>query len=371
MSPAFRSTGHAAAFAALLGILLAMPAILPISWLPPIEQAYDTESWESSPYPWIKQQIFEERGEIDMAFMGSSHIHMAIDTPYVQEELSKKLGRPAFVRTLAWGGAGYDVLYFTARELMRHRKVHTLVIYDENPTGNQRNILSPTWFRWGADSTELAGLPFKEKALFYLTSILSTPRTLLSLLRPNLPAGIPPKVQHEQEAIYHAPNVATRLGSFSAAVGFNPSLDAYDFTRFVSYAPPIGVLPDKVEVYSANEKGSFQFSNESLPAWQSHFARKLAALARGQGSQLVMLHIPLVPEMRETAIRERLCWPEYLYSDWKLVGIPPGRLFQNLSDTDVLNLFANHTHFNRNGMIYFTKVITPTLLRIYDTPNKP
>ena len=93
MRPAFSSIAQAAAFIALLMVLLLAPLVIGKNLLPPREQIYASKSWGSGPYPWIQNQIFQETNAIDIAFMGSSHILHAVDTPYVQAELGKQLGR--------------------------------------------------------------------------------------------------------------------------------------------------------------------------------------------------------------------------------------------------------------------------------------
>ena len=123
MRPAFSSTKSATAFALLLLILLLSPVLAGKKFLPPRESAYASQSWGSGPYPWIEDQIFTETNAIDIVFIGSSHIFNAINTPYVQAQLSARLGRPAVVRTIAWGGAGYDGLYFITRDLLAHHRV--------------------------------------------------------------------------------------------------------------------------------------------------------------------------------------------------------------------------------------------------------
>lgn len=369
MRPAFASTKSAAAFALLLLVLLMLPALAGKSWLTTREQAYQIQSWGSGPYPWIHHAIFEEKGDIDMVFIGSSHIFHGIDAPYVQSELSKKLGRPAVVRTIGWGGPGYDALYFIAQDLLAQRKVRWLVFYDENNFKRTRNVQGTTWFRFRENAGDLAGLPLEEQGRFYLTALAGMPRNLLGLVRPNLPADLISSKPHDQEVFLHAPNPATQLGSFPAQVGFNP-VDSYDYPAFIPFIPTNGVTTDDVCVYSPNTKTNFQFANAPVPDWQLHFARKLTALAKAHDTRLIMLHLPTTHEMRSPVIQERVCWSDALNAEINLVGIPSAKLFGNLTDAEVHKLYFNWAHFNKNGMEFFTRLITPTLLHIYDEEPK-
>jgi len=366
MRPAFSSARSAAAFALLLLVLLLLPVLAGNSWLPAREQSYAALSWGSAPFPWIRNQIFEETNALDIAFLGSSHILHAINTPYVEAKLGEKLGRPAVVRTLGWGGAGYDALYFIARDLLAHRRVRLLVFYDENPGGGLRNNLASVWFRWGDGAPALSGLPMTEKSLFYFAAIVGMPRNLLCLVRPNLPAPLVSDPPNEWERHYGSASVVKLLGATRSKLGFNYDTMADSFTPFTPFTPRTAATPVDVEVYSPAEKNDFVFSRTALPAWQVHFARKLAELARTNGCQLVMLQLPVLADAPAQAITERACWPEVFQADLPLVGIPPAKLFAGLTDEQLHWLFTNGAHFNQNGMDYFTTLITPALITLYE-----
>jgi hypothetical protein len=97
MRPAFSSTRQAAAFALLLLALLLAP-VLAQKILPPRETIYSSIWWASGDFPYMDGQIFREQSAIDILFMGSSHIWAGFDTPYVQAQLDKQLGRAAVAR---------------------------------------------------------------------------------------------------------------------------------------------------------------------------------------------------------------------------------------------------------------------------------
>jgi hypothetical protein len=44
-------------------------------------------------------------------------------------------------------------------------------------------------------------------------------------------------------------------------------------------------------------------------------------------------------------------------------------LFAGLSDEELHRLFTNAGHFNKNGMDYFTSLIAPGLIQLYETPS--
>src|SRR5277367_5862797 len=98
MRPAFSSTRQAAAFVLMVLAVLLSPMLVGKSCIRSRDQIYSSLPWGTGPYPYLYNQIFEEKGDIDVAFMGTSSMWYAMDTPYFQQELSKKLGRPAIAR---------------------------------------------------------------------------------------------------------------------------------------------------------------------------------------------------------------------------------------------------------------------------------
>jgi hypothetical protein len=368
MRPAFPSTKSAAAFALMLLILLLLPVLVGKKFLPTREESYSRQGWGSGPYPWIEDQIFHETNAIDIVFIGSSHIFNAINTPYVQEKLSARLGRPAVVRTIAWGGAGYDGLYFITRDLLAHRAVRLLVFYDENPSPGIRHNQTPAWFRFGEDASLLSGLDARNDGLFYFAAVIGMPRNLLSLIRLNLPAPLITNQKNHWETVSDGPNPVTQLGSLSYGKGFAPNPMA-EPEPFAPFTPSTAATSADATIFSPETKDEFEFSAAPLPAWQVYFAQKLAELFRAQKIQPVLLSLPTLSEVRSEKIPERADWPEIFGTNTLLLGIPPAKLFGGLTDEEVLKLYGDPYHLNRNGQEYFTPLIAPALLQTYEASN--
>jgi len=367
MSPAFSSTKQAGGFVLLLFFLLLLPLVGGKSLLPPREHIYSSVPWEThGPYHYIQEQIFEEKGDIDIAFVGSSHMLYGIDTPYVQDQLSKKLGRKAVVRTIAWAWTGFDALYFIVQDLLQNRKVHMLVIYDEYNKSDVPHVMAPRWFRFGDNSEALADLPLRVKVPYYIAAVLGMPQNLLGLVRSNLPIDIGSSKFDEVERLLHTPDPATRYGSYSAEAGFSPKFVLPNPVPFIAYVPSGGAQESDTCVYSVATKSAFEFTGPALPEWQLHFARKFAALSQKCGSKVIMLHVPTFRERNALAVPEREYWPQALGCEITMVGIPPKRLSQGMTEADVQKLFYDDWHLNRNGQKYYTSLITPRLLQIYD-----
>jgi hypothetical protein len=373
MRPAFSSTKQAAAFALLLLILLSLPAVVGESFLPPREQSYAALSWGSGPYPWIQQQLFGEKGDIDIALVGSSHILQCMDARLLQAELGEKLGRPATVRVIGWGGAGYDALYFITRDLLKNRKVRLLVFYNENNDPGMRNNQSPVWFRLADGAEALHGLPWSEQAYFYFAALVGMPRNMLALSRPNLPAELHAATPNYWEEHYRSANLADNLGSTTSELGFyarpTADRDCDPTIPFIPHVPQTTAGPMDACVYSAATQTNFQFSAEPLPVWQVHFARQFTAMVHEHGCRLVLLHIPTVEESHSLKIQERTFWRENLDNSLFLLGVPPVKMFGGLTDDEVRKLYFNPGHLNKNGQAYFTSFIGPALLQLYETQS--
>jgi hypothetical protein len=103
---------------------------------------------------------------------------------------------------------------------------------------------------------------------------------------------------------------------------------------------------------------------------QIYFARKLAALAQAHRTSLTCLNVPFISDTKSNVIKERYDWPVALKAPVTMVGIPPATLFDGLSDRDISNMFWDPFHFNENGQKYFTRLLAPNLITIYDETKK-
>ncbi len=360
MPPAFSSSRQAAAFAILLAVMMALPALVGATGWLHRRDVYPSIPWRYGPFPWIQQKIFDETSDVDIAFLGSSHIWCAVDTPYVQRELSRQLGREANVFSLCWPWPGFDLMHAVARDLLERRHVRMLVIDDEDEDANDEpQQQSARWFRVGDDPSELTGLPWTGQAALYGGAVLGMPRQLLSLARPNLMDDLALHRPTFWEQHYRAPNVAEHLGSLSARLTFGYNQNFADFT------PAVRATPADVVRYSAETKDAFRFGPPHSGPYQLHFARLIAQLCREKHVRLVVLNIPRFHTRGEPAIFMRERWPEVLRVQTDMAGIPPAKLFAGMSAEDLRQLFYEPRHFNQNGQKMFTPLITPVLMGIY------
>ena len=368
MRPAFTTTRSALAFALLLTGLMTLPAFVAhTGWLKRNE-VYPAIPWKCGPFIWAQQKIFSETNDVDIAFVGSSLIWGDINPTYVQKELSLRLGHEAEVFTLGWPWPGFDAVYIVARDLLEHRRVRMLVIYDEahgNTTSpDVPHIQSARWFRIGENDEALSGLTWSAKLSLYGSALLGMPRSLLSLLRPNLTESAASHRTNVWDTPYHAESFAAQLGGMRAHLAFNNSPNFKPF-----HPTPIATPADAV-IYSDATRDLFRFTGPVTPPFRSHFLHKLAALCETHGTQLVIFHPPGFGERTREKILEREVWPDVLGTNVWLVGIPGAKLFAGISAEDMKKLYYNKGHLNANGQDFFTPLITPALLEIYAAKNK-
>lgn len=361
MSPAFSSTRQAWMFALLLLVLLLLPLAMPESWLPPRREIYSSCPWGNGAFPYMRKQIFDEKDDIDILFMGSSRIWWGIDTPHVQKALSEKLGRDAVVRTMGWDTAGFDAMYFIMRDVLEHRKVRVLVFNDCSVgAGNTAHPLAPAWFRVADGADDLAGLSRRSKISFYSSAILGMPRNILGSLRTNHP--VVPSDEISWTGFEHVGNPSFRLGSLVLRMSV--------YQPFVDFTPHTSARASDFCIYSEATKPEFHFAENGMSPMQAAFVAKIGALAREHHVMLVYLHMPATVDMKSPSINEPAFWPGLLGGDVTMAGIAPTKLFSGLSDDEILKLFYDRGHFNQNGQTYFTSLITPGLLKVYEDQAK-
>jgi hypothetical protein len=343
MAPPFSSTGRGAAFGGVLLFFLTLPLILaPVAgWSR--EEMYRGISERAGAFDFIRRQIYEEHDDLDIAFCGSSLIGAAVDPRYVEQELSKALGRQAHVILLPQSWQGPDMNYFVSRDLMEARKVKMLVL--ATPAwihrSDQPHVQLFRVIRYGDHPGALDGFDLRHRLSIYADFVLGAPRLALNLLRTN---EIDPRA-----------GLTTHYGTS----------EGYRGAPFVPHQVAAAPVPAGSMIYSSETRELFRFSGPPLNSYQLHFLRKSAELARAHGALLVALHIPSPSEREQEAVMERQLLPEVFGDSVAMVGVPSARLFQNVPVAQFFDYYHDE-HVNSNGMDLYTKTITPALIELYE-----
>jgi len=356
MRPAFSSPKSVFSLSLLLALLMALPELVSSTGWKDRRDIYPAIPLSQGPFQWVQEKIFGAAGEIDVVFMGSSHIWSGVDAPYVQRKLTERLGRTAKVITLAWPWAGLDAEYIVARDLLENHHVQMLVI-DDTGGGDHPHLNSSRWFRIGSNSETLDGLPLLPRARLYSSAVLGMPRQLLSFLRPN-------KLDDHfngrlNDSVSYA-SIRQNLGALRVPV-------IWGAPSFAPFQPHGNAKPDDTLIYSQATRSQFQFA-PAPNVYQLHFARKLAQLCKERGTRLVILKMPVFGEDGPIIVSAPELSPDLLGSSVDVVGIPPQLLWSGVNAGEVKKLFVNLVHLNQNGMEMFTPLVTGALLRIYESP---
>jgi hypothetical protein len=348
MFPAIWSNRHAAALIIVIGTLLSLPVLMHVVGLPPRDRVYSGIRVETGTGPQDEYQVFEEKGPVDILFVGSSLMVRGVDMRYIERELSGKLGRPARVRYLALKWQGLDMQYMLMRDFLEHRKAGMVVMV--MPTnaliGDAPHIQAYRWMRWGEFPQSTAGLSFRSRMAIYGAQVLGAPRQLVNYLRPN-------------RLIQNAQLVA-KLGSQSeyGAVG-------YFGGPFVPEprTPPAIATDTLISRGPADE--SFDFNGQPLGPYHRHWAHEIGSLSTQYGVPFAMLHVPEDTEKGMTRVPERMYWPDVIgLPSAPVIGIPSEKLFSATPAAEVDNYYYDQ-HFNDNGKEFFTRAITPAVLDLY------
>jgi hypothetical protein len=348
MRGAFSKTSSAAAFGSLLLFLLAAPWLTGKMLQPGREQAFASAGMDWGPYPWIWQEVFLKNEPLDIVFMGSSHILVGVDAPYVQARLEQAKGSPARVRTLGWSGNGYDTAYFVAKELFARRKVDCLVLYDDIGTFNPK---APSWFRFADNWEDISGLQPFEQATYYFAAVVGWLRGAVQCIVPTLP---PDATSLDERTA----QIFDGLGSWSRRVGYGKS-------KFIEFSPQNDVTASDAIVFSKAPEDSIHFLGWNASAREKYFARKIADLAEKHDCRLVILHLPKLGDRNDEILNVRYHWPTVFDSEVEVFGVPPKRFFSGMSEEEARKLYYDGVHLNENGQKYFTPIITPALIDIY------
>jgi len=370
MRPAFSSRRHAIGFSGLLIALLALPGLSAITGLRGDRRdLYSDTPVNAEPLRWDQYQIFSERRDIDLAFVGSSRLMFGVNTPYLQAQLSRRLGRPATVVSIGYGFSGYDGLYLIARDLLSHRRVRTMVIYDEynrfpnTPFLDHPGVAAGYLFRWGDEPAAVAGLSAEDKLRLYAVSVLQAPRQLAKPLHPDAVFTLEGRGGDLNNPGVRAGDQVAQLGAIRSHLNYIWKPD------FVARGAP--AAPSGAATYHPGETGSlFAFSGPPAPPYERHFARRLAELCQADGVQLLMLAPPTYAGRGLSYLPERERPEDIFGRPVPLVGIPGARLFAGVRPAELPQFFEDDVHLNANGQDLFTAAIAPLLLQLYDTHGK-
>jgi hypothetical protein len=118
-------------------------------------------------------------------------------------------------------------------------------------------------------------------------------------------------------------------------------------------------------IYSPDTERFFNFTQQPLSPYQTHFLRLTTELARKSDVPVAILSIPLSRQRRNAEVEERMHWSEVFGLEMPIIGVPPATLFRGMTDSEIDRCFYDE-HMNLNGSDLLTQTVTPAILNVYE-----
>jgi hypothetical protein len=343
--PAFDSDGQALCFLVLVIFALLLPVIITNYGRISRRDSYHIMHETLGNYTFVENEVFNNKEDIDILFIGSSFIWAAIDAPQVQKELTAALGRPARVMTFGHSFNSIDIPYMQLRDLLERKHVKLVILsvprieYTDGPS-----ITAYKFLRYSENKDVVDELPFKYRVPLYGSSVLRAPHDLLTMSRRNV----------------------SEPSSLGADLGALKKQQIWGQKPFEEFNPSQPFIISANLIYSPATQDQFQFTNDEITFYQNHYLKKLVELLKREQVSLAMVNIPQYSEKESVKVIERIDWSKSFGVDVPLIGIPPATLFGGLSEEDIKKLHYNE-HMNKNGNEFFTRTILPAILEVYKT----
>jgi hypothetical protein len=300
----------------------------------------------AGPFGYIEHEVFEEVGDIDVLFVGSSLLWAGIESDTVERALSSALGRPAKVVVLGSNWQGADLPYVLLRDVLARRRVGMVALSGPLATfiPDTPHLQAHRWARYGEYPEVTEAMPFRSSMSLYAAGVLGAPRHLVSWLRPNRvsPAELDPewlRSEHAQQGYHGVPFV----------VEDRTAVD----------------VPTESMISKPSSPGVFRILGSTPGPYERAFLKATGELLRRNGVAAIAIHVPTARERGEDVVRERFRWDEELGTPCPVIGVPSATLFGGKTPEQVLHYYYDE-HLNRNGAARFTATIAPAIARAYE-----
>lgn len=347
LEPPFSSNLQIIGFIAVMAFALLLPVLITASAAISRRDSYRLMPEHFGAYSFAEKEIFEEKGDIDILFVGSSVTWQDIDAPQIQKALSEELGRPATVLLFGHNFNDMDITYAKVRDLLQKRRVRLVVTsvlrepFTEGPSQTAFKFL-----RYGEYTEPLEGLPAESRISLYSCSVLRGPRDLLTIAR-----------QDKTEPSPYADD----FGAFKAELGMGR-----DKKAFKEYSPVSPVVAANDLIYSPARPGWFEFTNTPIPLYQDRYLEELVKMLHRENVPLAMINLPDYKQRHESKVTEWQEWSKRFGREIPILGIPPSVLFAGLNEDEIERLYCDTEHLNINGNEFFTRAVLPAILKVYD-----
>jgi hypothetical protein len=350
VAPVFQKDWHAIVFALLVFLLLGLPLLLAASGQPSKEALFAAVPASAGDFQYLYRQIYQEKSDIDVLFLGSSTLWFGVDVPMVHKELVADYRKDKTVLMLGHAFSGYDLDYYLLKELLSRRKVRLAFLISPNiyfVFSDWPHKYTDYWFTL-QDWNMLSGLSFPKKLSMYSQTVLGGLRQLLSLVRPN-------------EAFRLWQQCDRTLGYMPCLTGFTQGGDRH--LPFKEFRPAPPQLPAEALFFSSNP-ASFGFFDKPLAEYEWKYFRQCVDLLHARGIPVVLIHTPYFLEAPDL-VTERLDIGLFNDKNTDIMGVPHRVLFNGLDEEKRKLFYFDHLHLNANGAEFFTKAVCRGIVHAY------
>lgn len=344
---AFSSNLSVLSFIAFTILLLSLPTLTQLSGRLTARPLYSGVTSEAGDYQYLYKQIYEDRSDIDVLFVGGCQMWCGgIRVPLYQKELTKALGEKKTVVAIVHPWRGQDADHKLLKDLLSHRRVRLAVIQD--PSSDKHwtawpEKMSEYWFSLG-DWDSVSGLPFVKQASMYAQLVLGAPRKVLSLFREN--------------------GIGTYKNSCEKNCGTIVLSKGWQNEPFQFFSPKLPDLKTDDLFFSKNG-AAFAVSNDELDSYQMHFLKSNMALLQLHKIPVVFMHFPELIEPGFEQVPLRSDWLKMFGKNVDILGIPPKIAFGGMTKDQIKSLYYDDFHLNANGGEYISKIMIPGVIDAY------
>jgi hypothetical protein len=285
---------------------------------------------------WIYERVHFDQTPIDVAFIGPSRVGQGISAPRLEADLAAQ-GRPAHVVNFSLPEDGRDINYTIARELFSAKSPKLLVIgVVEKPSrfghpafkyiADRSDVIWPGYVMDFNYFSNLIYLPYRQMRLF-MAKLWPASQDFSTTFNPSRYAG---------ESVDTTGSVVLPDGSIKEGERPAPAAELNRGVRKLEHGMHPPILPD-------------QFRDTEFGAERNNI-RRIAALARAHGTQVVFVFIPYFTG--PTTVQEQAFYGQY------------GPVWNAGFLRNHAELYADYGHLTRTGAYQLTDWLSGPIAKI-------
>lgn len=302
---------------------------------------------ELGPGARVASAIEDSRIRTDIAVLGTSGTSAAFPYGALDKAVGARLKRPTKVDLLSLKWQGYDLQYALLNEYLANKKPRLLLIQlpGKETSTNTPHRQAFRWLGWNDENRAIFSIAGpRERVGLFASTVLGTPRRVLSRIRPNL-------ISSDELTDAGADAALSRF----RRVGFEGGKYVMAVTRTAS--PRTGSW-----LWRARDP---IFKYEPAPGgprkYMLSFIAEIGRLAVSHGVPVALVHYPELSEVGRFDIPLAVNAAAVFGPSTPVIAIPSGRLFVGLDREEAKKFYSDSRHFNTNGASAFLEPTSTAL----------